>query len=375
MIKIKNKYHKSFFSIILRSSSSILNISIIWIASWLIGKEKVGNITYHYSFLLAISCFFRAGWEQSIVGRNEKNKIFINNIIFSSLLFLGYTYLFKGTPIFIIQDFNLDIYFALTIFFINFCSNLECLLRLTDHPNKTYFFALNASMISFLISILIFNHIIKIILLQSILTSIILAFALFNATKKIQITSNFIHPKVAIKYFPLSLHSFINQYFLQFSLGLYGFLNDIPAALTIQKAAGLITWPINYSIFSKGHSIKTERLFFKEKKELSIVFILMITSLVFITTFLFYVKKSLIISSWILLLGYFFFSLKGDLLFKKIYNEKVIFIFVLQFCIFAMMLIPNFINASLGHTFIFFLNSLYLILISINIPIWKKNAK
>jgi len=355
----------------MRSFSSILNIGIVWIASWLMGQEKVGNITYHYAFLLALSCFSRAGWEQFIVGRNEKNKIFINNIIFSSVLFLAYIYMFQSAPFFIIKDLNLDIFLATTIFFINFSSNLGSLLRLTDNPKKTYFYALNTHAISFLISILIFDEIIKIILLQSILVSIILSFALYNAKQRIEITFKFIHPKIAIKYFPLSFHSFISQYFLQFSLGLYGFLIEIPVALTIQKAAGLITWPINYSIYAKGHSIKTKSLFFEDKKEIINVCFLMLISLVFITIFLFYIEKSLIVSSWILIIGYTFFSLKGDLLFRKIYNENALFIVKIQFLLFAAMLIPYFINFSPALFFFFLLNSLYLIFISLNISYEK----
>jgi hypothetical protein len=298
-----------------------------------------------------------------VIAENLKNKIYFVNIIASSaLVFLAlitFNFFFKFS---VITDYRTEI--LLIVLLINLGSNLEALLRISAKPEKTYFVALNASMISFFISTFVLHSVYNILMLQGFINCSILFFTLKSVEKKIHLTFKIIEIKSSLKFFPIGIHGTINQNILQYGLGTIGSYNLIPYAITIQKFCGLLAWPINYFIFTKGSLIKDHPAFIHNNDEHFFVYALFFLSAIFFTVWLYFVSPELIISALFLLIGYLVFSLKGDNLFIRTYNRKYIYTYCLQFILISFLFVINMKILNVSKDFIFILNAFYLFLIS-----------
>jgi hypothetical protein len=338
-----------------------------------LGKELAGKVLFIISAVTIISALARLGWEQAIIANNFKNKIFITNIVVTSLfLFLVMICLNFYTPSH--EFLNNKLYIFLVIFFANLSVNLECLLRIASNPNKTYFFALNANMFGFLLSVLLFNNTDNILVFQGLFACLTMYVALIAVEKKIALSISFIKPFSSLKYYPIGIHGAFSQNILQFGLGSIGGHALIPLAITIQKFCGLLAWPINFFIFTHGHSIKNTLSFASQNGQLKIINILFFVIAILLSILLYLSNIQLILPALILLCGYYVFSIKGDNLFVRIYRHQYRYIYSVQLVIFTILLLIRYGKFDISYYWIFIINAIYLALISSAIDRTERNV-
>ncbi len=361
----------NYLPFIYRGFSSFFNIFVIWILAWYLSNELTGKLLYVISAIYIISAIVRLGWDQAIIANNLKNKIFITNIFITSLiLFLIIISLNIYIPAH--EFLNNKFYIFFLIFFTNLSVNLECLLRIANNSKKTYFVALNSNMLGLLLSVFIFNKIDNIFVFQSLFSCLVMIAALLAVEKKIIFSTAFISPQSSLKYFPLGIHGAFNQNILQFGLGAIGCHLLIPFAVTIQKFCGFIAWPINFFIFTKGNSIKSSFTFSSQFNQQKIVFGLFIFIALGLSIWLYIFNLQLVLPSLILLCGYYVYATKGDNLYVRIYNHQYKYIYIVQFVVFAILLVIKYRKLEINYYWIFIINAIYLILISSHLRFFRK---
>jgi hypothetical protein len=351
-----------FLPFIVRGCSSLFNVGVIWFAVFRLGKDLASHVFYIYASLSLVSVLFRLGWEQFTVAKNRKGEILFLNIAVSSL----FIYLFIIIAHYFYQDiylFSSHIKLASIILFINIISNIELLLRVSNYLNRNFLVVLNANMVGIFLASLFFKHLEDIIFFQVLFVLIFMSIALIKSEENIRLTFKFVHPRESLKYFPLALHSVISQNFLQFGLGLIGSVQLIPVAITIQKICGFLTWPLSHSIFVRGHNIRNTKLFFHDKKLVKIMVYIFCILIILTTLWLLFINKHLVISAWILLIGYFVYALRGDLIFRNIYLDRYKKAYQTQLLLLISLALVSFFSSQMHFSIVFLLNALYLILI------------
>ena len=161
----------SLWPFIVRGSSSLFNIGVVWFAVSRLGKDLAGHVFYLYASLSIVCVIFRLGWEQFTVAKNRKGEILSINIAVSSLLI--YFFIIAA------QNFYKDIFLfssylklASIILFINIISNIELLLRVTNYPNRNFIVILNANMASIFLASFFLKNLEDIIFFQTLFTLI-----------------------------------------------------------------------------------------------------------------------------------------------------------------------------------------------------------
>lgn len=351
------KHKSNIIPFFARGFFSVLNILIIWTLVFFHGKENIGYILFLYSSSLIFCSLIRFGWEQNIIADLKKNKIYILNAFFSSIISIPFIYLYAKS------DFESAVIFF-AFLFINISANLESSLRIIEKSKISYFIVLNAPMTALLVSSFIFMDPLKIYLSLCIFNFLIL-FIAFNLLGKPNFSFQLISIKDGLKSFVLALHGSLNQNIFQVTFGALGLNYLIPAIITVHRITNVLIWPIHFYSFYKGGMIKFEKKRFIETREnISFVTNIFFVILVVLLFFVFNYDKNLIINSLLILIASLIFSLKSDNMFINVYNYKIAHIYLAQLILLSCLgiLFLPFID---GYPYSYIITIFYIVYISL----------